>query len=133
MDKDKKTKLADRIEIGNKPPIWLGVLLLPVTLAGIHLAPSQCFWSIGFFVLISGLFLLRMETWKKASVNLELLIFAGSNIIWVGTLVYLYFTQKLSLGVALQIIGSGAFAVVLMRSIYTDKVNKIAQDLRKIN
>ncbi len=98
---------------------------------GVSLSPDQYYWSLSFLIYISVLFLIRMQTWKTANINAEILVFTVSNFIWIGTLAYLYYYHQLSCGIVLQIFGFCAFAVVLMRYIYTEKINLIAENLIK--
>ena len=124
--------LADRIQMKKRSGMGYIIMVLAVLIGlGMFLSPTQWYWGIGFVVFFLIAFVLRMETWKIANEPLELIAFVLPTLIMIAILFYLYFQERLDLGVIIQIIVSAPFSIILARKLFADKVNEIVTNLRK--
>jgi hypothetical protein len=132
MTKISRKELADRIEMDKKP--WVDYVL-PIMAAaigyGMYLSPTEWYWGIGFTIFFTLAFIARMKTWKIVNTSLELMTLVVPNLILITTLSYLYYQERLDLGVIIQVVVATPFSIIMSRKLFSNQVKQIVSDLRK--
>ena len=126
-------RVSKRISSGDakEKPWYLLVLIPTVLLVGLFFSPGSWTWALGMFLVAFVFFYLRMELWKTGNERLELIFFVSGTFIILASIAYLLITQTFEWGKLLIILGAFYSTVLIMRTLFNNKINTIAKELKE--